>query len=150
MAIRQAASILINMERRGIPLVRTRPRRYNRNSVKNVIPEANGVMKKTCVALFAVLAWIALPLAAAAAGAGTESVLDLKDGWYIQSSANLKAGGDVISKPGASLSGWYPASVPTTVLAALVKDEVYRNVYFADNLKRIPTDAFKASWWYRT
>jgi exo-1,4-beta-D-glucosaminidase len=105
-------------------------------------------MKKTCVTLFAVLAWIALPLAAAAAGG--DAVLDLKDGWYIQSSANLKAGGAEISLPGASLSGWYPACVPTTVLSALVKDEVYRDVYFADNLKRIPTDAFKVSWWYRT
>jgi exo-1,4-beta-D-glucosaminidase len=105
-------------------------------------------MKKMLLVVFAVLAWIALPLAAAAAGA--ESVLELRDGWYIQSSANLKAGGEKISQPGAALSGWYPARVPTTVLSALVKDHVYKDVYFSDNLKRIPTDAFKVSWWYRT
>ena len=105
-------------------------------------------MKKALLVIFAVLAWIALPLAAAPAG--PDSVLDLKDGWYLQSSANLKAGGEEISRPGASLSGWYPARVPTTVLAALVKNKVYKDIYFADRLKRLPTEAFKVSWWYRT
>jgi exo-1,4-beta-D-glucosaminidase len=105
-------------------------------------------MNKTLTGLVAAILVTVLPLAAAAAGG--DAVLDLKDGWYIQSSANLRTGGAEISLPGASLSGWYPARVPTTVLAALVEGKVYKDIFFADRLKRVPAAAFKGSWWYRT
>ena len=105
-------------------------------------------MNKKLVGLVAVVLAVGLPLAAAAAGG--DAVLELKDGWHIQSSANMKTGGAEISLPGASLAGWYPARVPTTVLAALVENKVYKDIYFADRLKRISPAAFKGSWWYRT
>jgi exo-1,4-beta-D-glucosaminidase len=31
-----------------------------------------------------------------------------------------------------------------------VKNKVYQDIYYADNLTRIPTDLFKVSWWFRT
>lgn len=105
-------------------------------------------MKKSRAVFFALSSWVVLPIAAAASGEAP--VIELKDNWSIRSSANLKAGGEEISRPGGELSGWYPARIPTTVLAALVKNKVYQNIYFADNLKRIPTDLFKVSWWFRT
>jgi exo-1,4-beta-D-glucosaminidase len=78
---------------------------------------------------------------------GDTIVLD--DGWYIQSSAVNKETGEIISKPGFSFDGWYKTSVPTTVLAALVKNNLYEDIYFAKNLEKIPRDQFQQSWWYR-
>jgi exo-1,4-beta-D-glucosaminidase len=74
----------------------------------------------------------------------------IEEGWFIQSSAKAKAQGEQISRPGYDLKGWYPGSVPTTVLAALVKNKVYKDIFFADNLKSVSGEPFKVSWWYRT
>ena len=46
-------------------------------------------------------------------------------------------------------TGWHPASVPETVLSALVKDGTYTNIYFGKNLETIPTAPFTNAWWYR-
>ena len=73
----------------------------------------------------------------------------MKDEWYIQSSARCREPGEIISTPGFSIEGWYKTSVPTTVLAALVKNNLYKDIYFAKNLEKIPRDQFQQSWWYR-
>ncbi|UCH97977.1 MAG: glycoside hydrolase family 2, partial [Candidatus Aminicenantes bacterium] len=73
----------------------------------------------------------------------------LADGWYIRSSAVCKAAGETISTPGFSVEGWYKTRVPATVLAALVKNNLYKDIYFAKNLEKIPGEQFKQSWWYR-
>jgi exo-1,4-beta-D-glucosaminidase len=103
-------------------------------------------------------------------GAGSTRVasdrLVLDDGWAIQSSSEVNKGGDVLSTAGFSASGWYPASVPSTVLAALVAAGEYPHPFFGKNLNDIPgswpppldTSAmpmpplspFRKSWWYRT
>ena len=70
--------------------------------------------------------------------------------WFIQSSAKVTAGGEQISQPGLLMDRWYPANVPATVLGTLVQNNVHADLYFGDNLKRIPGDDFKVSWWYRT
>lgn len=80
---------------------------------------------------------------------GLQHELWLDEGWSIRSSVELDVGGDVISSPGFDLQGWYPASVPTTVLAALVKNGVYKDPYFGKNLENIPTEPFEHSWWFR-
>jgi len=91
----------------------------------------------------------------------------LAQGWNLQSSARVPEQGSAISENGFSASGWYKTAVPSTVLAALVKDQVYRNPYFGMNLHDIPGanypiganfsnlhmpdgSPFKAPWWYRT
>ncbi|HEV2387860.1 MAG TPA: hypothetical protein VGS20_11460 [Candidatus Acidoferrales bacterium] len=91
----------------------------------------------------------------------------LAAGWYIQSSAKVQATGEAISAPSFSVEGWYPAAVPSTVLAALVRDKVYPDPYFGMNLRSIPGadypigvnfshlpmpagSPFAVSWWYRT
>ena len=90
----------------------------------------------------------------------------LRENWFIQSSADLHDGAS-ISTVGFQTSGWYPATVPSTVLSALVEDKVYSDPYFGMNLRSIPgttypifedfsniqmppASPFRQSWWYRT
>jgi exo-1,4-beta-D-glucosaminidase len=90
---------------------------------------------------------------------------DLRTEWRIQSSAEVQAKPEIISTSGFSTQGWYAASVPSTVLAALVEDKVYPDPYFGLNLKLIPgsmlvedfvdlpmppDNPFRVPWWYRT
>ena len=74
----------------------------------------------------------------------------LSGGWMIQSSTKIKQRGDTISQEDFNIDGWYPASVPSTVLAVLVENGVYEDPYFGMNLKKIPEESFKTPWWYRT
>jgi exo-1,4-beta-D-glucosaminidase len=91
----------------------------------------------------------------------------LREGWSIQSSAQVPEKGEVLSKSGFQPKGWYRASVPSTVLAALVRGNVYADPYFGMNLRSIsgttypigdnfsriqmpPESPFRSSWWYRT
>lgn len=73
----------------------------------------------------------------------------LDKGWHIRSAAEFNVSGQAISSPDLDLQGWYSASIPTTVLAALVKNGVYRDPYFGKNLENIPTEPFEHSWWFR-
>jgi len=74
----------------------------------------------------------------------------LKEGWFIQSSKKVKVTGQKISSINYNAEDWFPAEVPSTILGALVKDKVYSNIYYAENLTKIPTDRFIVPWWYRT
>jgi len=76
--------------------------------------------------------------------------IPIADGWFIRSSAEVKDGGAVISSPGLDLAGWCPASVPSTVLAALLKNGEYPDLFVGKNLEGIPGERFAVSWWYRT
>ena len=51
------------------------------------------------------------------------SILQMKGNWEIQSSAKINEGGSRISTNTYQPSGWYPVSVPTTVLAGLVENK---------------------------
>ena len=73
----------------------------------------------------------------------------LKTGWHLQSSTQIDAPGEKISAIGFDTTGWYPTSVPTTVLSALVKNGVYRDPYFGKNLETISYEPFRSAWWYR-
>ncbi len=89
-------------------------------------------------------------------------ILQLKDNWKIQSSALVPQEGSQISANDFHPDKWYPATVPTTVLAALVENKVYPDPFYGDNLKNIPgyrsgswlsmpkESPFRSSWWYRT
>ena len=76
--------------------------------------------------------------------------LQLCAGWKMQASSEVKNGPQEICRPDFDTRGWYPATVPSTVLAALVTNGVYKNPYFGMNLKEIPREPFDGSWWYRT
>jgi exo-1,4-beta-D-glucosaminidase len=91
----------------------------------------------------------------------------LREGWTLQSSCKISATGAQISSPGYATAGWHHATVPTTVLAALVADGTYPDPYFSSSLRSIPggsyqagsdfallpmpaNSPFRCSWWYRT
>ncbi len=93
--------------------------------------------------------------------------LVLKDGWYIQPSADVHDPPETLSRLGFKPAHWYRTDVPSTVLAALVADKIYPDPYFGMNLRSIPGTSypiglnfsnipmppgspFRASWWYRT
>jgi len=90
----------------------------------------------------------------------------LRDGWTLQSSAKVDQKGGVISTPHFQARSWYTVTVPTTVVAALVKQKVYPDPYFGMNLRQFPgvtyaiganfsniamepDSPFAVSWWYR-
>ena len=96
----------------------------------------------------------------------TSTILQLADGWTLQSSGKVAETGDVISKPAYQPKGWYPVAVPTTVMAALVKQKVYPDPDFGMNLREFPgvnypiggnfsnyampqDSPFAVGWWYR-
>src|SRR5580698_8455594 len=77
------------------------------------------------------------------------SFLPLETGWQIQSAASTGHDGVAISTGAFSPSGWHAATVPTTVLGALVNDGVYTNIFFGTNLARISRAPFTNAWWFR-
>ncbi len=102
-----------------------------------------------------------------AAETATPQRKDLREGWLIQSSCKVPEKGAVISTTKFVPTNWHPASVPSTVLAALVADKVYPDPYFGMDLRKIPGTSYpigklfsqlpmpdgspyKCSWWYRT
>jgi exo-1,4-beta-D-glucosaminidase len=95
-----------------------------------------------------------------------ENKLALHEGWSLQTSAKVDAKGQVISTGKFSPEGWHHATVPTTVVAALVKDKTLPDPFFAMNLRSFPgvtypiggnfsnipmapDSPYAVSWWYR-
>jgi len=64
--------------------------------------------------------------------------ISLRDGWRLQASTLVAEGGEVVSKSGFAVEGWYGASVPCTVLSALVKNGIYPDPRIGLNAYRIP------------
>ncbi|HLK67352.1 MAG TPA: glycoside hydrolase family 2 protein [Bryobacteraceae bacterium] len=110
---------------------------------------------------------VALCLCLAVAHGQSGSRIDLASGWLVQSSAKVPEKGDTISSVRFRPLAWYPASVPTTVLSALVRNKVYADPEFGMNLRSIPgttynigmnfsnlpmpaDSPFAVPWWYRT
>ncbi|WP_285629688.1 glycoside hydrolase family 2 protein [Actinoallomurus iriomotensis] len=86
------------------------------------------------------------PAAVIAPGPGTAP---LTSGWRIQSSSVAGTSGAQISRPDYSATGWLPLSQPQTLMAGLVENGRYPNVFFSDRLKSVPKDQFNVNWWYR-
>jgi exo-1,4-beta-D-glucosaminidase len=118
------------------------------------------------------LGWIAFLLlspfsfAQQAKPAQTSSKLRLADGWMLQSSSKIDQSGETLSKAGFQPKGWYPVSVPTTVVSALVKHKILPDPMFGMNLRQFPGASYPiganfsnlpmppdspylVSWWYR-
>jgi exo-1,4-beta-D-glucosaminidase len=108
----------------------------------------------------------AMPLAAATTEASTPP-LTLREGWAIQTSADVHEDGSAISTLGYKAEDWYPTTVPSTVLATLVQQHVYPDPFPGMNLRSIPGTSypesefftsvamppdspFRHGWWYRT
>jgi exo-1,4-beta-D-glucosaminidase len=105
------------------------------------------LLKHACLAMAALLVTSSSPMAFSEE---PETGRALGEGWHIRSSQETRATGAEISQPGFDVSGWQPTSVPSTVLAALVRNGVYEDPYFGRNLEQIPRELFASPWWYRT
>ena len=96
----------------------------------------------------------------------SELKIALHDGWSLQTSAKVEAKGEVISTPRFFPRGWHQVTVPTTVVAALVKEKALPDPFFGMNLRSYPgmnypiganfsniamapDSPFAVSWWYR-
>jgi exo-1,4-beta-D-glucosaminidase len=92
--------------------------------------------------------------------------LELRDHWALQSSAKIEAKAELISTTGFVPKGWHDVAVPTTVVAALVKDKTLPAPFFAMNLRQFagvtyplggnfsdiamqPDSPYAVAWWYR-
>ncbi|MBV9482896.1 MAG: beta galactosidase jelly roll domain-containing protein [Acidobacteria bacterium] len=92
--------------------------------------------------------------------------LHLEQGWNLESSGKVGESGEVISTTGYQPKGWYTVSVPTTVVAGLVRLKRYPDPNVAMNLRQYPgmsypiganfsnfpmeqDSPFAVAWWYR-
>jgi exo-1,4-beta-D-glucosaminidase len=75
----------------------------------------------------------------------------LKDNWRIQQSGKIsEVPGSVVSGNVIDISGWYPATVPSTIMGVLTDDGLYKDLFMGDSLRNIDRLPFEKSWWYRT
>jgi mannosylglycoprotein endo-beta-mannosidase len=71
-------------------------------------------------------------------------------GWRLQDASRVQATANQISMPGFSTDTWYKATVPGTVLTAMVNAGVYPEPLYGENMRSIPESLNKADYWYRT
>ena len=75
--------------------------------------------------------------------------------WQIQSSAKAQQSGVEVSSAGYSTHEWYPVSGRATVMAGLLENGTYKDVFYSDNLRAVQApdaggNQFLIPWWYRT
>lgn len=118
------------------------------------------------VAVLLVLPMKTLVAAEGSAGAAGAASVSLNAAWQLQSSCDAKATGEQVSAVGFDAKGWHKATVPNTVVGALVDDKTYPDPTYGTNLKNLPGmnyssatffalqdmpegSPFKCSWWWR-
>jgi exo-1,4-beta-D-glucosaminidase len=88
------------------------------------------------------------PYTATAAGApGTGTPVH---SWQLQSTEAVGDRGAVISRPGYATPNWYVAPARSTVLAAMLADGLYPDVFYSKNLAGVDPALFQVPWWYRS
>jgi exo-1,4-beta-D-glucosaminidase len=114
----------------------------------------------------AILTIIGAVLLLRPAYARADGEITLREGWTVQSSEKVNAGGEEVSRAGFPAAGWYTTSAPNTVFAVLVENGVYKDPYFGMNLRSVPGVEYKIGsefsnqempdsspyakpWWYR-
>lgn len=107
-----------------------------------------------------------LGFAQAGPRAGAASKFSLNEGWALQSSAKVLEKGEAISGGSFQPKDWIKANVPTTVVAAQVKNGLLPDPFFGMNLRQYPgvsyppganfsnlpmppDSPYAVSWWYR-
>jgi exo-1,4-beta-D-glucosaminidase len=108
----------------------------------------------------AALVLLSLGLRLPAARADEQTRLDLRENWALQSSQKVTASPAVIASTAFAPDHWYQTRVPSTVLAAQVASGEFKDIFYADNLRRLPgmsassdgarANPYNSSWWYRT
>lgn len=73
----------------------------------------------------------------------------LSDDWIIASTKETNTDAKTISTQLINPDKWVKATVPTTVLGALVEAGVYKDPFMGKNLENIPRAPFEDNWWFR-
>jgi exo-1,4-beta-D-glucosaminidase len=138
------------------------------NATRAALHRSLSLTSTRWLAIAAIFAASLLWSTAATAQSPDTATLALNTNWQIQSSARIiGGGGSAISQAGFPSPEWYPATVPTTIVAALVDDKIYSDPYYAMALRSLPgvkykigdnfsddempkDSPFRVSWWYRT
>ena len=128
------------------------------------------IRKVICLSLVLIISLVLAQALWAQTKSGNQSPVSTKlrlaEGWTLQSLSKVPETGDVISTPKYLPKGWYSVTVPTTVVAALVKNKVYPDPGFGMNLRQFPgvtypiggnfsnvamqpDSPFAVAWWYR-
>jgi exo-1,4-beta-D-glucosaminidase len=126
--------------------------------------------KPLCLTVFILAQFLSTTFLAgqqkAPAAATAETKLMLREGWELQTSAKVDAKGELISTAGFAPKGWHAVSIPSTVVAALVKDKTLPDPFPGMNLRSFPgvnypiganfsniamasDSPYAVSWWYR-
>ncbi len=74
---------------------------------------------------------------------------ELNKNWMLFSSHKLNMDKSQIASSDFLPEKYYTTNIPKTVLAALVDNGVYKNIYFNKNLKKIHAKQFTYNWWYK-
>lgn len=74
----------------------------------------------------------------------------IASGWQLQAAPKVAQAAEAISQVSFHADGWYPATVPGTVLTTLVNNGVYPEPLYGENNRAIPESLCRESWWYRT
>jgi len=85
-------------------------------------------------------------------GAGSRTAIA---DWEIQTTSKAQQSGAEVSFAGFATAGWYPVSGRATVIAGLLENGAYKNVFFGENLRAVAEpdssgELFVIPWWYRT
>jgi exo-1,4-beta-D-glucosaminidase len=75
--------------------------------------------------------------------------MQLKENWYVQQSGRLNLDGVDLSTREIGTENWYKTSVPSTVMGALTRNGLYKDVFVGDNYKSLDKTQFDDSWWFR-
>ncbi|MDH5610809.1 MAG: beta galactosidase jelly roll domain-containing protein, partial [Cyclobacteriaceae bacterium] len=102
------------------------------------------------IAKYALLSFVVFFVACGTKKHTEPAIIPLENDWQIQSSANLDQKGSSLSTPDTDTREWQSTPVPSTVLAALVRNNVYQDIFMGDNFDKIPKEPFTVPWWYRT
>src|SRR5712671_612176 len=101
-------------------------------------------MRQIVACVFIVLASV---MAVARTGPDPDTALrgtlQLRENWSIQFSEKVHEAGDIISTANYKPSGWFATRVPSTVMAALVENKLYPDIYFGMNLRSVPGCSYK-------
>ena len=67
--------------------------------------------------------------------------------WALAPSSNVSATPAQISSTDYDASGWLNVTVPCTVMACLIQNGLYPDVFHGGNLAKVPTLQFNQTWW---
>ena len=67
-----------------------------------------------------------------------QNAYELNSGWKYMPISKVKSGGEKLSDPSYTLSGWLPATVPGTVLTTLLNNKLVPDPFWGMNNKKIP------------